>query len=236
MTRIGVAALALLTLVFSVVCDSAVVYTEASFGWQTDGNGGIIITGYTGPGGAVVIPEQIDGSPVIAIGEWAFVDKRLTSVVIPDSVTYIGNSAFHRNQLSSVIIPDRVTGIGSYAFYVNQLTSVTIPDSVTDIGDGAFRNNILSSAIIGSSVTDIGQYAFSSNRLTSVIIPDNVTTIWNWAFSDNFLTSIVIGENVAFEYVVFGYGFEAAYENNGRMTGAYTRPDTDSTAWTRNKI
>jgi hypothetical protein len=55
----------------------------------------IIITGYTGPGGNVTIPESIKGLPVRRIGGCAFQGcASLTSVTILDSVTRIASSAF----------------------------------------------------------------------------------------------------------------------------------------------
>ena len=66
----------------------------------------------------------------------------LTSVTIPDSVTYISNQAFYGcTSLTSVVIPDSVTTIGQYAFYgCTSLTSVTLPGNLTTIGDYAFQN------------------------------------------------------------------------------------------------
>ena len=73
-------------------------------------------------------------------------DCRLTSVVIPDSVTTIGYMAFQNNNLTSVVIPDSVTTIGDRAFSSNNLTSVYIGANsnlteTTGIGGGAFSSN-----------------------------------------------------------------------------------------------
>ncbi|MHC1765213.1 MAG: leucine-rich repeat domain-containing protein [Verrucomicrobiia bacterium] len=107
----------------------------------TINNGAITITGYTGPGGAVIIPDTINGLPVNSIGDNAFsFCSSLTSVTIPNSVTSIGDYAFQNcYSLTSVTIPSSVTSIGDYVFqYCYRLTSVTIPNGVTSIGDNAF--------------------------------------------------------------------------------------------------
>jgi hypothetical protein len=142
-------------------------------------NNQVTITGYTGTSGVVIIPASIDGTPVTAIGENAFLGSYgLTSVTIPDSVKSIGNVAFA---------------------YCVGLTSLTIPDSVTSIGFFAFQSCIsLVSLSIGSGVTGIGVGAFSScGSLTSVTIPDSVTSIGNAAFqSCSSLVSLWIGSGV----------------------------------------
>ena len=107
------------------------------------------------------------------IADYAFSGcTRMSSIVIPDSVTSIGNGAFYEcSSLTSVAIPDSVTSIGYGAFeYCSSLTSVVIGDSVTSIGYGAFYNcSSLTSVVIGDSVTSIGSYAFGDcSSLTSV--------------------------------------------------------------------
>ena len=121
-----------------------------------------------------------------------FSHNQLTSVTIPDSVTYL--HGFSNNQLTNIIIPDSVTTIGNSAFGNNLLTSIIIPDSVTTIGNSAFYSNQLTSVIFGNSITTIRSFAFSCNQLTNIIIPDSVTTI-DGGFSYNNLNYVYISSN-----------------------------------------
>jgi hypothetical protein len=123
----------------------------------------VTITRYRGSARDVTVPDGIDGDPVIAIGERAFAQKRLTGITIPDGVTAIGDYAFYNNKLTSVAIPHSVATIGEDAFSGNQLASVAI-------GNGAFQKNELTSATIPDGVTAIGDKAFFGNRLTGVIV------------------------------------------------------------------
>lgn len=64
-----------------------------------------------------------------------------TDVEIPDTVKTIGENAFSNKSITSIVIPDSVTNIEKSAFYgCKELRSVTIPGSVTQIGQMAFSN------------------------------------------------------------------------------------------------
>ena len=111
------------------------------------------ITYYDIAGGLdVVIPSTIGGVAVEHVGIDAFLEKYLTSVIIPDSVTSIGPCAFRNNLLTSVTIPDSVIIIDYRAFRNNLLTSVNIGNSVTSISYEVFGSNPLSSVTIGADV------------------------------------------------------------------------------------
>ena len=88
-----------------------------------------MIESYEGKGGAVIIPDTINGLPVIAIGSSAFSYSDITSIVIPEGVTDIENFAFrHCAALTSVTLPKSIQRIGSESFAdCPSLTDVIIP-------------------------------------------------------------------------------------------------------------
>lgn len=165
-----------------------------------------IITGYSGLGGDIIIPETINDGvrtyTVTGIGNNAFANNSsLTSVTIPNSVTSIDFSAFANcTSLTSVTIPNSVISIGFGAFSsCTSLTSVTVPDSVTSMGDSAFYNcTNLTSVTISNSVTSIGDWTFLyCTNLTGVTIPDSVTSIGDLAFQQcTSLTGVMIPNSV----------------------------------------
>ena len=161
-----------------------------------DVDNGVAIIGYNGIDKEIVIPSEINGKPVVAIGDYALSRKNLKSVNIPLGVTKIGNGAFENNQLTNIVLPSSVTTIGYSAFEGNQITNVELPSSLTTIGSFAFANNQLVSINIPSSVTTIGMSAFAKNQLTSIELPSSITTIENGVFAYNHLTRIELPSSV----------------------------------------
>lgn len=143
------------------------------------------ITGYSGRDVDVVIPAMIDGRRVTKIGDKAFYDLRVTSVVIPEGVTEIENRAFERcSKLTSVTIPETVVTIGEHAFEsCSKLASVSIPGSVVEIGDYAFNGcNQLKSVEFAEGLQRIGEEAFNACHMESIRLPDTLMEIGSGAF------------------------------------------------------
>ena len=139
---------------------------------------------------------------VTRIEEFAFSRcESLTEVVIPNSVTNIGKRAFANCcSLTEVVIPNSVTNIGKGAFHkCESLTDVVIPNSVTSIGDRTFFGcSSLTEVVIPNSVTSIGKGTFANcSSLTEVVIPNSVTSIGGFAFMKcESLTEVVIPNSV----------------------------------------
>ena len=110
----------------TATCAVSVVSPD-TVGDFTVGNG--TVTGYTGKGGAITIPDKdAKGNAITAIGEGAFKDNTsITSVAISAKVTVISESAFEGcTALESVTLPNGVTTIGKAAFKdCKKLTSMT---------------------------------------------------------------------------------------------------------------
>ena len=156
-----------------------------------------LLVKYNGPGGDVVIPEE-----VVSIDGGAFHScKSLTSVTIPNSVIRIGDSAFFNcTSLTTVKIPDSVTYIGPYSFESCELLkSIKIPEGVKRIATCTFKNcTSLETVTIPDSVRTIGDFAFKNcTSLESMSIPsiyiyigyssfENCTSLKNVSLPDDF--------------------------------------------------
>ena len=150
---------------------------------------GIVITGYTGDGGVVVIPGTIEGFPVVEIGSNAFNGKKsITGVVIPATVTIIGNQAFYNlPSVTSITLPEGLLRIGQAAFLsMSGLTSIHIPDSVTHIDARAFGGmSALTRINLPKNLVSLGFETGNSgdrfdgvfqglSELTELIIPESL--------------------------------------------------------------
>ena len=167
---------------------------------KADENGFIIeygvLTGYTGPGGDIVIPKG-----VTSIGDCAFYDcDSITSVSIPKSVTSIEDSAFEGcSSLTGIMLPNGLKNIGGGAFdSCTSLTSINIPESVTNIEWGAFSDcSSLTSFTIPKYVTCIESGTFKGcSKLANIDIPEWITSIGDQAFAESGLKNVVIPASV----------------------------------------
>ena len=172
--------------------------------------GGAYITGCDeNATGIIIVPDTLNGYPVVGIDGWAFQDcDGITEVHLPDSVTYIGLNAFaYCDKLTTVTMSGNVSVIGTGAFMnCTSLTAFEIPEDVGTIEDTTFYGcTSLTNVTIPNGVAVIGASAFNGcTSLANVSIPGSVSVIGDYAFNE--CTSLT---NVVLPYGVTNIGREA---------------------------
>ena len=133
------------------------------------------LTSYNGDKENVVIPDTVDGKPIVAVGGYCFdEDVDVKSVTLPKTVKSIGTKAFyHCYSLESVNLEnvesvgkkafagcekldnlalESVQSIDEYAFgYCSSAENITIGDSIFYIGTNAFYNSAAYKNALGGS-------------------------------------------------------------------------------------
>lgn len=186
---------------------------------------GIEIVKYIGEEREVVIPDEIDSTPVKIIGDKAFYkNKDIRSITISDNVIRIGKSAFaYCDQPNILSLGANVETIGDEAFILCKAKeTIVFPESLRVIGDSAFKNCELYGGVsFGSQIEKIGDYAFHSALIPSqntpmeeywetvhLVIPSTTKVVGEKAFAFCFISDVVFEEGVeeigwcCFEYTL----------------------------------
>lgn len=111
------------------------------------------------------IPTEIDGYPVVGIGEEAFLnDETIGSVYIPEGVVTIGSNAFAGcSNMSDIFFGGELKDIGDYAFKeCTAMDQLTLPDSVETLGTSVF-SGIESITVSAKNTEVIDNYCKTSD-------------------------------------------------------------------------
>lgn len=147
--------------------------------YLSSGDEGYVVIGYEDGISSLVIPESIDGVPVVAIGERAFRDCSTLKgdVVLPKSIVAIEKEAFmNADGLNGrIYFPQSLKVISDRAFYGCQSLQgdLIIPDSVETIGDEAFSYCVeIGSAVYGGrGLKSVGRDIFTYSGVTKCHLP-----------------------------------------------------------------
>lgn len=125
--------------------------------------------------GDVVIPSTLGGYPVVAIGDEAFAESfNITSVVIPEGVTYIDEDAFALCfRMESVTLPESLETIENWVFGAClSLKEIVLPENVVSINDSAFDSCLsLEKIVVKNAEASIGEYI-----CYTTLLPKDITT------------------------------------------------------------
>lgn len=172
--------------------------TDGFFTGEKSVFGSVTITGYTGPGGEVVIPARMDGGNVTAIGTGVFqLRDDITRVFFPSTLKQIGSTAFVGCiGLEELVLPDGVKKLGSGCFsHCTGLKTVRIPDGVRRLEDGVFLGCAgLTDVYVPGSVQYISPYAFRNSEMNTRVTlrGEEDSCVYRYAVENNF--SFVAGE------------------------------------------
>ena len=188
----------------------------------TENNGEVIITGLKEgvADASIVIPETIDGMPVVEIVPWAFESTSIVDIKIGENIRKIGDDAFYScEKLSSVtwnhkcdVIPDfcflgcsnltqfdfsDIKKIGQYAFEKSGLQKVFLPENIKIIEIGTFRECSGLRSVTWNCTCDVipaSCFAFCSN-LTNFDF-SAIKKIGRYAFWRSGLQEVCLPKNI----------------------------------------
>lgn len=124
----------------------------------------------------IIVPSQVNGYKVTAIGMYAFNScSELTSVELPNTITILKSFSFCAcYELKSIKLPNSVTDIEWRAFLnCNGLKSVIIPKTLKSIGNEAFQR-CKSLETVTSYITEVfetGADAFDECENATLYVP-----------------------------------------------------------------
>ena len=182
-----------------VIIPDEQIYKNWSF-IQTEN--GVMIIRYAGNETDVEIPAYINDSPVVAIGRNAFrLNRKLKSVVIPDSVMIIADNAFRNcTALENIENGQNVTAIGNHAFDgCKSLTHFALMFELQTVGVAAFKDCCALQDIMLYKVKEVSPYTFWGCSSMQYINSVETIKVGEFAFYGcKSLTraSIIAGENI----------------------------------------
>ena len=189
-------------------------YTSGYYSYKVDGAGNALITKYTGKESTVVVPAELDGYPVYAIGDSVFDENCVaTTITLSEGIRgwfNNGGSAFmHCPNLTTVRLPSTV-GVHDGSDYdiiaknnrffgCEKLRTITVASGnpyITSVNNVLFTKDMkmlifypmalaAASYVVPDGVVSIADCAFQQQRfLTSVELPDSLDDIGWFAFED----------------------------------------------------
>ncbi|MBR3796612.1 MAG: leucine-rich repeat domain-containing protein [Clostridia bacterium] len=146
---------------------------------------GSVIDRYSGNSTELRLPTHDEnGLPVVRISYRAFSgNTRITSVVIPDTVTNISYAFEDCTALEHVVLSQNLTDIGSAFKNCTALEEIILPESVQYLGSAFEGCTALQNVTLPDSLTVIQYNAFKGcTSLRNLTLPSGIKKIWARAF------------------------------------------------------
>lgn len=124
---------------------------------------------------ALVIPEAIEGKPVMALAPDACARQDgVRSIVCPDTLASIGPCAFRENEdLERIVFPRGIEEFDSHwVRSCRKLTSLTLPGSLLKIDSSIFDMSSLKELVIGAGTAAVEPGAFAKSEIETVEVAE----------------------------------------------------------------
>lgn len=161
---------------------------------------GIRITAYNGfETKRVIVPNEIDGQPVISIGEKAFINTPISEVILPKSLKAILEGAFEGcKKIKHIDLPDSVEYLGPKCFCKSGIVEFNCPNFVRIIPSMCFYQCAeLRKINLGNQVWKLGHSAFSEcSNLQNISLPESLQVIEASCFEETKIDTIIFPGNV----------------------------------------
>ncbi len=184
--------------------------TESCFQYRAVQNG-VEITAWKRQQQNIVIPESINGVPIVSIAETAFTGIEAENVYISRYVRRIHSGVFSHFKRIANIFTDKnnaffrdingvlYSGNGEklMAYPKNHRVNnnvVCIGAGVKAIGDYAFAGAEYVESVMfsGENITSVGNFAFVNSALCNIALPNSITEIGEYAFSGTSVKTVVL--------------------------------------------
>lgn len=147
--------------------------TEDGTGAVLTGCGGGKTDGY----GFIALPAEIDGMPIVKLGDELFKENTsIQGIILPEGLEEIGDYAFNgATGLSYVRLPNTLKHIGEWAFaQTKSLGEIILPEGLEEVGDCAFALGGLKQVRLPSTLTRIHANPFANFHLESIVLTDGM--------------------------------------------------------------
>lgn len=203
---------------------------------------GLRITSYNGfETDRVIIPNEIDGQPVISIGEKAFMNTTISEVILPKSIRAILKNAFKGcKNLKHIDLPETLEYLGDSCFQSTGITEFSCPNSLriipmncfwqcaelkrVGLGNqieklelGAFQDcSNLEKISLPESLQEVGSSCFGGTKITTMIFPSSIKGVSSKIFGSSYtneITCVFLGKdtNLTDKFYVTFYNVSLVY-------------------------
>lgn len=130
-------------------------------------DGEVTVNGYNGELTKLMIPETIEGCPVVTVDFWYGKSQNMQAVALPEGVKEIAKEAFAKcSDLIYIGLPESLETICEKAFKeCKSLKEIRLPNGITGVGNDAFLYSGLERIYISAGASGINGRALYGSSL-----------------------------------------------------------------------